>query len=156
MSSRRGARDVASRAQTNPNLTPSMKKYLQGRITSSPDNPNRTAYDAPSRRTDSYTYFTRPEAGTQLVQSANQWLRIYLELQTAGPVAYGTRENLEPVLSGKGALLPTGEEIELVLADGNRLYFASESINRINIRVEPLPWLQQIYSRIGNLLERFV
>jgi len=100
-------------------------------------------------KTDIYTYFTVPSGETELLYSSENWVRIELQLETAGPVSVGTREEVSPVLSGKGILLPTGDEsIEFVLPKGNRLYVASGSINRVKVIVEPIPWIEQLLMQI--------
>ena len=100
-------------------------------------------------RTDIYTYFTRPNGQSELLYSGESWVRIFLFLETAGPVAVGTRESVTPVLSGKGILIPSdGRQIEFVLPKGNRIFIAAESINRVKFFVEPIPWLEQILFQV--------
>jgi hypothetical protein len=88
--------------------------------------------------TEIYTYFTQI-GESRLLYSANFWCTIKLTLETAGPVAAGTRENLVPVLSGKGVLLTTDEDEEWVLAKGDRIFITAESVNRVKVIIEPLP-----------------
>jgi hypothetical protein len=116
-----------------------------------------TAKQLQTYRTEIYTYFTRANGQTELIYSAENWVRIKLQLETAGPVAIGTSANLEPVLSGRGLLLDTSEEFEANLPKGTRVYIISETINRVSVTIEPIPWLEQIsaeathgYSTIGN------
>jgi hypothetical protein len=98
--------------------------------------------------TEIYTYFTRPpgaDGKASLLYSAESWIRAELVLETAGPVAVSTRQEIFPVLSGKGILLEAdGEPIEFLLPRGDRLFIAAESINRVKFVVEPLPWGDQI------------
>jgi hypothetical protein len=89
--------------------------------------------------TEIYTYFTVADGVSKLLFSANFWCTTKLTLETAGPVAAGTREDVVPVLSGKGILLTTLVEEEWVLAKGDRIFIAAESINRVKFIVEPLP-----------------
>lgn len=99
--------------------------------------------------TDIFTYFTEPTGQSALLYSAETWVRIELQLETAGPVAVGTRQSVVPVLSGKGILLPPdGEPITFVMPKGDRLYVAAESVNRVKTIVEPIPWLQQILTHL--------
>jgi hypothetical protein len=85
-----------------------------------------------------YTYFT--EAGdTRLLYSAQSWVQARLTLENAGPVSVGSDQNLVPVLSGKGILLPTNVEIEFYLSKGTRLYIAAEGVNRVKFIISPLP-----------------
>lgn len=100
--------------------------------------------------TEINTYFTRPNGRSELVYSAESWVRIKLQLETAGPVAVGTRQEITPVLSGKGILLPTtGTTLtEFIMPKGDRLFIASESINRVKYITEPIPWLEQMLYQI--------
>ena len=101
-------------------------------------------------RADVYTYFT--EAGeTKELYSAENWVRIKLELQTAGPVAVGTSALLTPVLSGRGMLLGTNVPFEAYLPKGTRFYIAAGAVNRVNVTIEPVPWLEQISGEIGRV-----
>lgn len=89
--------------------------------------------------TEVYTYFTQPTGVTRELFTAEFWLRATLTLETAGPVAVGTRQEIAPVLSGKGIILTTDIPVPFVLSRGDRLYIAAESINRVKIVREPLP-----------------
>lgn len=89
--------------------------------------------------TEIYTYFTIPDGVTKLLFSANFWCTAKLTLETAGPVSAGTREEQVPVLSGNGILLTTDLEEEWVLAKGNRIFIAAESIQRVKFVLEPMP-----------------
>jgi len=104
-------------------------------------------------KTDIYTYFTKPTGVTELLYSAEDWVRINLQLETAGPVAVGTRDSVTPVLSGKGVLLPNigDTSFEFILARGNRLWIASESINRVKVVIEPIPFLEKILRSVDGL-----
>ncbi len=100
-------------------------------------------------KTDIYTYFTVPTGITELLYSAESWMRVELVLETAGPVAVSTRDSVTPVLSGKGILLePDGEPIEFIMPKGNRLFIAAESFNRVKVIIEPIPWLEQILFQV--------
>lgn len=99
--------------------------------------------------TDIYTYFTQPNGQSELLYSAEGWIRIEFQLETAGPVAVGTRQDVVPVLSGKGVLLPPdGEPVKFVVPKGDRVYIAAEAVNRVKVIVEPLPWIEQILYQI--------
>ncbi len=101
-------------------------------------------------RTQIYTYFTKPTGISELLYSAESWVQMTLVLETAGPVSFGTSENVSPVLSGKGILLPpTGVPIEVYLPKGNRIFIAANAINRVKVIIEPLPWLEQIAQQVG-------
>jgi hypothetical protein len=102
-------------------------------------------------RTDIYTYFTSPNGQSELLYSGESWVRIFLFLETAGPVSVGTRESVTPVLSGKGILIPSdGRQLEFVIPKGNRIFIAAESINRVKFIVEPIPWQEQILYEVSN------
>lgn len=95
-------------------------------------------------RSEIYTYFTRANGTTELLYSAENWVKIKLTLETAGPVAIGTAASLEPVTSGRGRLLDVNEEFETFLPKGTRVYIISETVNRVSVTIEPVPWLEQI------------
>lgn len=100
-------------------------------------------------KTDIFTYFTVPNGTSELLYSAEDWVRITLILETAGPVATSTRQSVTPVLSGKGVLIPpSGQPLIFVLPRGDRLFIASESINRVQVFIEPIPWLEQLLHQI--------
>jgi hypothetical protein len=88
--------------------------------------------------TDTFTLFTKI-GGNHLVYSAEGWVRVVLRLETAGPVAVSTRQDVPPVLSGKGILLGV-DDITLVLSKGQRLFYSAEAVNRVRFVVEPIPW----------------
>lgn len=95
-------------------------------------------------RTEIYSYFTQPSRQSQLLFSAENWVKIRLVLETAGPVAVGTSAEITPVLSGHGILLDTDEPFEVILSRSNRMYIAAETVNRVAVTIEPIPWLEQI------------
>lgn len=99
--------------------------------------------------TDISTYFTQI-GGTRLVHSAQTWMKITLELETAGPVAVGTRDDLQPVLSGKGILLTLNEQQVWVMEKGDRLFATSQTINRVKMIIEPIPWQGKIDGSINS------
>jgi hypothetical protein len=88
-------------------------------------------------------YFTVP-GDTRLLYTAEGWVHVRLLLQNAGPVAVGMDQNITPVLSGRGRLLPTGQEIRFNLTRGDRLFIAAESINRVSFTIEPLQPVDRI------------
>ncbi|MDX1421487.1 MAG: hypothetical protein R3322_00015 [Kiloniellales bacterium] len=97
----------------------------------------------PSRRTDTYTFVTQV-GGNRLLYSAEDWVRVNLRLETAGPVVVSTREDVVPVLSGKGIEIPDDDDLTFVLPRGNRLFYSAESVNRVRFFVEPIPWLETL------------
>lgn len=99
-------------------------------------------------RTEVYTYFTQPSGESELLYSAENWVRIKLTLETAGPVSVGTSAQIAPVLSGKGRLLDTSQEFETYIAKGTRFYITSETVNRVSVTIEPVPWFEQISGEI--------
>lgn len=113
---------------------------------------------AGANRMQTYTYFTKVTAnGAEipvLYSGDRLWARVKLTLETAGPVAVGQSSQLLPVLSGKGTLLPTGQEMEFTIAKGTRLYIASTSVNRVKVTIEPLPWLEQITATLSAIVDK--
>lgn len=88
--------------------------------------------------TNIQTYFTNRIGTSELLFSATRYCRVTLRLETAGPVAVSTRQEIVPVLSGKGRLLPVNDEITFVLNKGERLYIAAGATNRVSVMIEPL------------------
>lgn len=97
---------------------------------------------------DVLTYFTEPDGQTKLVYSSDGWTKVTLALETPGPVAFGTKSDLGAVASGGGRLLPTNRDIELVMSPGTRLYFASDTIDRIAVQLQEIPFLAEILMAI--------
>jgi hypothetical protein len=107
--------------------------------------------------TEIFTYITRPAAGTQLLYSAEKWVRARLMLETAGAVAVATnRQNITPVLSGKGIVLPINVEIQFALSKNNRIYIASTTVARVRFIIEPIPWQEQMILMLSKSIEAFV
>lgn len=104
-------------------------------------------------RTDMQETFTTTLGESQLLYVADQWVRVQLMLETAGPVAIGTRAEIVPVLSGKGRLLTTGVPYEAYLPRGTRLYYAAESVNRVAFTIEPIPWMEQLSLEIRRVAQ---
>lgn len=102
------------------------------------------AKDLQRWHTDMAVIFTTQLGVSQLFYTAEQWQRVQVMLETAGPVAISTRTDVLPVLSGKGRLLTTNVNYDFILPRGARLYYAAESVNRIAWSVEPIPWLEQL------------
>jgi hypothetical protein len=101
-----------------------------------------------------YTYFTQPTGLTNLFYSTNEreWVRITLNLETAGPVAVGTSQDIAPLGSGKGRNLPTGEDVEIILPPSHRLYILAETVDRVATTISPYPWLYQILATLERLV----
>lgn len=104
-------------------------------------------------RSDIYTLFTKAN-GTKLILSLPYWCKITFRLESAGPVAIGTREDLQPVNSGKGRLLPANSDVVVVVPPNNRLYIASTSMNRVSVQVESFPYLSSILAQITHLVNK--
>lgn len=91
------------------------------------------------------TYLTKPSAGSQVLYNGDRmWAKVTLTLTTAGPVAVGEKSSIVPVLSGKGQLLPPGVPVVFNVAKGNRIYIASDTLNRVNVVIEAYPFLETI------------
>jgi hypothetical protein len=90
------------------------------------------------QRTEAYTYFTVPDGVTHEVYSFTYWCTVKLFLETAGPVAVGLRQDIAPVLSGRGVLLPSGgPEVDLEMQNGDRLYVVAGAVNRVRLIIVP-------------------
>jgi len=94
--------------------------------------------------TQIFTFFTDSSEQSQLLYSAENWVKITLKLETAGPVAIGTDANIVPVLAGSGVLLDTVDPFVFSLAKGTRVYITSQTVNRVTVIIEPIPWLEQL------------
>jgi len=97
--------------------------------------------------TNIYTVFTTP-GQTDLLLSLPNWSLITLRLESPGPVSVGNQEELMPVGSGKGRLLPADEDVKIVMVPLTRLYIASDSLQRVSVQVEPYPWLLEILNGV--------
>ncbi len=109
------------------------------------------AIPAATGRVEMSTYFTKP-SGNEVLYRAESWVRLRLMLETAGPVAVGSRDSVTPVLSGAGILLPIDVEITFPMTKGNRIFIAAVAINRVRVIIEPIPWLEQITIMLGQLV----
>lgn len=115
-----------------------------------------TRIGAGENQTRIFTYFTKtPNPSLQfevLYNGDRMWSKVTLTLETAGPVAVGDSQILQPVLSGKGQLLETNVPTPFIIAKGTRIYVAATTVNRIKVVVEPLPWLEVITGLLGALV----
>lgn len=106
-------------------------------------------------RTQMFEMFTTTLGQSQQFYAADQWVRLQVMLETAGPVAIGTAAEITPVLSGKGRLLTTDVPYEVYLPKGSRAYYAAENVNRVAVTIEPIPWMEQLaleIRRVGGQL----
>jgi hypothetical protein len=102
-------------------------------------------------RTQIYTFFT--VAGKQqLLYSADKWTKVSLLLENAGPVDISTSESVLPVLSGRGASLLPNIERSFTLSPGDRLTIASTTVNRVQVFIEPYPWLESMLLTLRGIL----
>jgi len=105
------------------------------------------------QRTKIYTYLTKADGLTYKLYTADRlWARVKLELQTGGPVAVGDASNLGDPTSGVGIELTTNEPRDFMIAKGNVLYIAANTVNRVAVTIEPLPWLEQVTALITNVI----
>jgi hypothetical protein len=104
-------------------------------------------------KTHIQTYFTKPDGKTYLLYTAQSWVKARLMLENAGPVSFGHSQDITPVLSGKGALLPTLEWVEIPLTVGTRIYIAAEAINRVKFTISPVPLAEQMGAWFGAILK---
>lgn len=116
--------------------------------------PRSTGAETPGRlqayRTEIFTYFTVP-GDTHELFAFQGWARMTVQLETAGPVTIGQKPTLTPVLSGKGMLIDTDEPQSFVVAKGTRIYIAANTVDRVKVVVEPIPWLDEIAMRIDGV-----
>jgi hypothetical protein len=105
----------------------------------------------PEGRTEINTYFTKV-GGDHLLYQAESWVIIRLMLEGAGPVDVGTRDQIAPVLSGKGISLPQNVEIAFPLAKGNRIWITANTINRVRRIIQPVPHENQRDKQLGSIL----
>lgn len=111
----------------------------------------KPAIPAATGRVEMSTYFTKP-SGSEVLYRAEGWVRLRLMLETAGPVAVGSRDSVTPVLSGAGILLPINVEITFPMTKGNRVFIAATAINRVRVIIEPIPWEEQKTTMLGQLV----
>lgn len=106
---------------------------------------------AATGRTEISTYFTKI-GGNHLLYQAEGWVGLRIMLETAGPVAIGTRDDVEPVLSGKGITLVRDVEVAFPLAKGNRVFITAGAVNRVRLIIEPVPWAEQNTTMLGSIV----
>ncbi len=107
------------------------------------------------RRSEVYTTFTKADGVTHILYNGDRlWAKVTVELETAGPVSVGTAAKLTPVLGGSGVLLQPDLPKSFTIAKGSKLSFASTSVNRVAVSIEPLPWLEQIAGSVRLVAER--
>ena len=111
------------------------------------------AANADNSRADVYSYFTKNDGVTYpLYNGDRRWVTVTLILRTGGPVAAGTRANLGAVTSGQGVLLNTNEPAKFIIAKGTKLYIAASAVSRVDVAIEPIPWLEEITSLVNAVL----
>ena len=98
-----------------------------------------------------YTFLTVPTEGTQLLIRSlpDEWLEIVLRLDTVGPVAIGTSQDILPSTSGKGMLLPANQETRVHLSPDATLFIAAETVNRVGVQINAIPAIEQLLSLIA-------
>lgn len=79
----------------------------------------------------------------------DEWLEVHLILETAGPVAVGDVEDLFPIGSGRGLLLPFNQSVTFKLSPSSRIFIASATPDTISVRMNAIPGLDQILKAIG-------
>jgi hypothetical protein len=93
-----------------------------------------------AKTTKIYTIFTDDSGITRLLFSPPTWCRVRITLETAGPVAVGTSQDLGAVLSGQGVQLTTDIELTWDLDREDRLFWVAESINRVKFSIESIAY----------------
>jgi hypothetical protein len=99
------------------------------------------------------TRFTTPGENTLLYQ-AESWVYLNLTLIDAGPVSVGTRDNIAPVLSGKGGVLVQNEVFRFPVRKGQRVYMTANTVARVRLAIEAPPFGEQILSLLASILGR--
>ncbi len=84
-----------------------------------------------------YTYTTVPDGQTRRLYDAKLSVKVSMRLDTAGPVAMGTRHDLSPLLSGKGVLLNSEDWTDFELNLGDRLFIIAETVERVQFLIQP-------------------
>jgi hypothetical protein len=113
-----------------------------------------------TQTSETYTLFTKDTtlskaSGTATLYPGidSRWTLLRIELITAGgQVAIGFKQDINPPQAGKGRLLTSGRQIEIYVPPNQRLYYAADSVQRLAVSMEPLPWLQQIFSSLATLV----
>lgn len=105
-------------------------------------------------QTRANTIFTsgQPFGRGHVLYTAQKWFRVKLRLETAGPVTIGFASDITAVGAGSGASLGA-DEVEVIVKKGDTLYYAANAINRVRMVVEPVPWAEQMWSRVGSILQ---
>lgn len=103
--------------------------------------------------TEISTYFTNV-GGDSLLYQAESWVYLNLVLLDAGPVAVGTRENISPVLSGKGGLLVQNELARFSMRAGQRLFITANTVSRVRVTIEPPPFGQQVLELLSSIFRK--
>lgn len=104
--------------------------------------------------TELSTYIAKPPIDGQLPILYNgdrQFAEVILELQTAGPVFVGTKQQILPLGSCKGQQLFTGQQVRYQLPKGNRLWVATGSISLIAVTIQAYAWLENITGLISSI-----
>jgi hypothetical protein len=113
-----------------------------------------------TQTSETYTLFTKDTtlskaSGTATLYPGidSRWTLLRIELITAGgQVAIGFKQDINPPQAGKGRLLTAGRQIELYVPPNQRVYYSADSVQRLAVSMEPLPWLQQIFASVATLV----
>jgi hypothetical protein len=100
------------------------------------------------------TYITKVGSTDEIYDGSRLWAKITVTLETAGPVAIGTRANLLPVLGGNGVLLDTDVPMTITISKGDKLYIAANAVSRVKIQIEAFPWLEQLAGTVHDIMTR--
>lgn len=140
-----------------PQARPFVAASSSGSAVATPQQPPQPQ-EGVDRSTDAFTYITRVPGindPTPILYNGDRpWAKVTLLLETAGPVVVGTKADLAPVLSGKGTLLVTNVPSEFTIAKGSRLYVLATAVNRIGVKIEPLPWLEEIANAAATIARK--
>ena len=104
-------------------------------------------------RSEISTRFTKPGENT-FVYQAESWVYLNFTLIDAGPVDVGTRDDIAPVLSGKGGPLVQNEVFRFPISKGQRVFITANTVSRVRMVIEAPPYGEQILSLLASILGR--
>jgi len=104
-------------------------------------------------RTKLFTYVTKNDGRTYPIYQvdAGTWVEAKLRLESAGPVAVGTDNDLGPTVSGRGWLLAPGETLTITLDPASKLYIVAESVSRVGVVIQSFAWVEEITRLMGGV-----
>lgn len=99
--------------------------------------------------TNFYTYLTEATGTKELLSTGDDWTQVTLRLESAGPVAIGENQELQPPASGRGRLLTQDVDLTFTVPPQTKIYVAATAVNRVGVIRQPFPWFAQIVALLG-------